>query len=150
MFLSRYVHLPYWYTVWYEHERYGDPVIRPLTYHYPQDTETLEMDNQWLVGQDILVQPVTDENALNVRVYMPGGFNQQWFDIEQNLVYRGMGFYTVIVPLDYTPVFYRGGSIITRKDTPRPSSELMRDDGITLYVFLDENQFAAGMFTSRT
>lgn len=35
--------------------------------------------------------------------------------------------------------YYRGGSIIPRKERPRRASSLMRNDPYTLYVVLDSN-----------
>lgn len=141
---SRYSHLPYWYTIWYEHERFGDPVIRPIIYHYPADTNALDIDDQWLVGKDILVHPVAEKSATAVRLYFPGGPNQLWFDIDKQRTYRGNGYEIISVTADYTPVFYRGGSIIVRKDLNRPSSALMHQDPFSIYVFLDDNNTAVG------
>ncbi|GJQ88227.1 hypothetical protein Trydic_g13218 [Trypoxylus dichotomus] len=141
---ARYSHLPYWYTIWYEHERNGDPVIRPITYHYPSDPNALDIDDQWLVGKDILIHPVVEAGAQNVRVYFPGGENELWFDIEHGKTYTGVGYVNVPVTIDYTPVFYRGGSIIIRKDTPRPSTALTSQDPYSVYVFLDRNSQAVG------
>lgn len=36
-------------------------------------------------------------------------------------------------------MYYRGGSIIPRKDRPRRASTLTHDDPFTLYVALDNN-----------
>lgn len=47
----RYAHLPLWYTLFWEHSRTGDPVIRPLFYHYPEDANVLDIDNELLVGE---------------------------------------------------------------------------------------------------
>lgn len=44
----RYMHIPYIYTLFYEHVRTGDPVISPLFYHYPG---VQEYDTQMLVGK---------------------------------------------------------------------------------------------------
>jgi alpha-glucosidase (family GH31 glycosyl hydrolase) len=44
-------HLPVWYTLFYEHVRNGDPVIRPLFYHYPSDPDVFEIDDQLLLGE---------------------------------------------------------------------------------------------------
>lgn len=46
----RYAHLPYWYTLFFEHERTGDPVIRPLFYHFPQEADTYDLDHQLMAG----------------------------------------------------------------------------------------------------
>jgi mannosyl-oligosaccharide alpha-1,3-glucosidase len=37
--------------------------MRPLWAHYPADAHTFDMDDQWLVGEDLLVKPVTDEGG---------------------------------------------------------------------------------------
>lgn len=41
-------------------------------------------------------------------------------------------------------VFYKGGSIIPRKDRPRRSSVVMHNDPFTFYVALDQHQTASG------
>lgn len=46
--------------------------------------------------------------------------------------------------MDQTPVFYRGGCIVFRKDTPRPSTFHMRRDSYNIYVFLDADMRASG------
>ncbi|KAK4873325.1 hypothetical protein RN001_015354 [Aquatica leii] len=50
---QRYAHLPVWYTLFHEHEETGEPVIRPLVYHYPSDLNVFDIDNQLLVGSSI-------------------------------------------------------------------------------------------------
>lgn len=47
----RYAHLPVWYTLFFEHWRYGEPVIRPLFYEYPMDSGSIGIENQILVGK---------------------------------------------------------------------------------------------------
>lgn len=140
----RYSFLPVWYTLFYEHERYGNPVIVPISYHYPSEPETLEMDDQWLVGRDILVHPVAEESAEEVEVYLPGGSNEIWFDITNNLAYQGYGYYKIAVTMDSVPVYHRGGSIIAKKNVVRQSSAFTHSDPYTIYVFLDVNDEATG------
>lgn len=48
---KRYTYLPYWYTLFYEHEKTAVPPMRPLWMEYPQDGETFSMDNQYLLGK---------------------------------------------------------------------------------------------------
>lgn len=44
----RYKHIPYLYTLFYEHNSTGEPIISPLFYHYPG---IQERDSQMLVGE---------------------------------------------------------------------------------------------------
>ena len=48
---ARYSYLPYWYTLFYEGEQKGHPVMRPLWVEYPTDHETFRMDDEYLVGR---------------------------------------------------------------------------------------------------
>ncbi|KAJ8910035.1 hypothetical protein NQ315_013243 [Exocentrus adspersus] len=118
----RYAHLPLWYTLFWEHETNGDPIIRPLFYQYPEDEAVLDIDNELLVG----------------------GPSEYWYDVEDYKLYQGTGNYNLPVSLDKNVAFYRGGSIIPRKDRPRRSASLMRNDPFTLYVALDSKKTATG------
>lgn len=140
----RYIHLPYWYTIFYEHYRTGEPVIKPLVLQYPTDENVLDLENEWLVGNDILVSPVMEENATQISVYLPGGSNDFWYDVENTLLYSGNGWVTISVDMSSNVYFYRGGSIIPRKEVIRSSTAYMHDDPITLYVFLNSSYEASG------
>lgn len=140
----RYAHLPLWYTLFFEHETTGEPVIRPLFYHFPEDENVLDIDKQVLVGNSVLARLIAEPGATTVNVYLPGGNTQYWYDIEDFKKYTGTGSHNIPVSLDKHVAFYRGGSIIPRKDRPRRASTLMRNDPFTLYVALDEKQSAKG------
>ncbi|KAB0792317.1 hypothetical protein PPYR_14276 [Photinus pyralis] len=141
---QRYAHLPVWYTLFHEHEVTGEPVIRPLVYHYPTDGNVFDIDNQLLVGSSIMARPVTESGASSATVYFPGGAQERWYDIEDFKPFQGSGSVTIPVSLDKSPVYYKGGSIIPRKDRPRRASTLTHDDPFTLYVALDHNNSAQG------
>lgn len=140
----RYAHLPLWYTLFWQHEITGEPVIRPLFYHYPTDENVLDIDNEVLVGNSVLARVISDPGVSSINVYLPGGANEYWYDIEDFRLYHGTGNYNIPVSLDKSLAFYRGGSIIPRKDRPRRSSSLMHNDPFTLYIALDSNQQASG------
>ncbi|RZC27677.1 Glyco hydro 31 domain containing protein, partial [Asbolus verrucosus] len=134
---TRYKHLPVWYTLFYQHTRDRDPIIRPLFYHYPEDTNVYQIDNQILVGSDILVRAVTEPGVSSVQVYFPGGASEFWVSAEGSEVFAGNGFAEVPVDIQSIPVFYRRQSVIVRKDTVRKNTAEMAQDGFTLYVTLD-------------
>ncbi|KAF5287933.1 hypothetical protein FQA39_LY15603 [Lamprigera yunnana] len=141
---QRYAHLPVWYTLFHEHEVTGEPVIRPLVYHYPSDPNVFDIDDQILVGSSIMARPITESRASFVSIYFPGGENEVWYDIEDFKSFRGTGSVNIPVNLDKIPVYYRGGSIIARKDRPRRASTLTHDDPFTLYIAVDNKNSAEG------
>jgi alpha 1,3-glucosidase len=112
------------------------PVMRPLFAEYPNDRRVFAMDDQWLVGRDILVKPVTDAGKLEVDVFFPGSHG--WYDFRTmalvDLSRSDDQVLTVAAPLDVIPVYLRGGSIIPKKMRLRRSSKLMFFDPYTLVV----------------
>uniref|UniRef100_A0A672N340 Glucosidase II alpha subunit n=1 Tax=Sinocyclocheilus grahami TaxID=75366 RepID=A0A672N340_SINGR len=71
---QRYALLPYWYQLFFQAYRTGMPVMRPLWVDYPKDTATFTIDDEFLIGSDLLVHPVTEEGSL---LYPP--HNLKWF-----------------------------------------------------------------------
>lgn len=145
---KRYTYLPYWYSLFYEHEQFGYPVMRPLLTHYPHDTEAYVIDNEYLLGAHLLVRPVLEPTAKSVDVYFPrngpSGESDRWYDIDDLRVFNTAGFVTVPVDSHKIPVYQRGGSIVPRKMRVRRSSPLMKNDPYTIVVCLDKNKEANG------
>uniref|UniRef100_A0A8C7J6J6 Neutral alpha-glucosidase AB n=1 Tax=Oncorhynchus kisutch TaxID=8019 RepID=A0A8C7J6J6_ONCKI len=132
---QRYALLPYWYQLFYHAHHSGQPVMRPLWVEYPQDTATFSMDDQFLLGRDLLVHPVTEEGARGVTAYLPGK-GEVWFDVHTFQKHNGAQNLYIPVTISSIPVFQRGGSIIPRKARVRRSSSCMEHDPYTLFVAL--------------
>ena len=49
----------------------GTPVLHPLWFKYPKDSNTYALDHQFFFGDSILVSPVTDDDATSVSIYLP-------------------------------------------------------------------------------
>jgi len=141
---TRYALLPYWYTLFYQDSVFGAPVMRPLWFDFPNDQTTYPIETEYLIGSDLLINPVTSENANSVSVYFPGDRTQRWYDVNDFTEYKGGNTETILTPLEKIPVFQRGGSIIPRKERARRSSALMVNDPYTLVIAVDENQSAIG------
>uniref|UniRef100_A0A672MZS7 Neutral alpha-glucosidase AB n=1 Tax=Sinocyclocheilus grahami TaxID=75366 RepID=A0A672MZS7_SINGR len=132
---QRYALLPYWYQLFFQAYRTGMPVMRPLWVDYPKDTATFTIDDEFLIGSDLLVHPVTEEGSRGVTAYLPGA-GEVWYDVHTFQKHNGAQNLYIPVTLSSIPVFQRGGSIIPRKDRVRRSSACMENDPYTLYVAL--------------
>lgn len=145
---KRYTYLPFLYVLFYEHERYGYPVMRPLLTHYPNDPDAFAIDDQFLLSDRLLVHPVTKEGATEVNVYFPrysstdGG--DLWYDVDDYTLFDSIGYVTVPVNRYKVPVYQRGGTIIPKRERVRRSSTLMKNDPYTLIVCLDRFKQANG------
>eukprot|EP01114_Cavostelium_apophysatum_P007213 TRINITY_DN1908_c0_g1_i2.p1 TRINITY_DN1908_c0_g1~~TRINITY_DN1908_c0_g1_i2.p1 ORF type:complete len:931 (+),score=264.69 TRINITY_DN1908_c0_g1_i2:127-2919(+) len=138
----RYAFLPFWYTLYRNNSVSGIPVIRPIWVEYPKDAEFFAEQDQFLVGGDLLIKPVTSRGATYVDVKLPG--TEPWYDFVANEKFDAPQSLRVPTPLDKIPVFQRGGSIIPKKERMRRSSLLMADDPYTLVVALDSKGSATG------
>lgn len=140
----RYTLLPYIYTQFYAAYEHLTPILRPLFLEYPKDPITFGIEDAFLVGRDLLVHPVTSEGAHHVDVYLPGLAKDVWYDFTTHHPYKAGRIITVDTPLEYTPIFQRGGSIIATKDRLRRATPMMKDDPFTLRIALDDAFSASG------
>uniref|UniRef100_A0A8C5A0A2 Glucosidase II alpha subunit b n=1 Tax=Gadus morhua TaxID=8049 RepID=A0A8C5A0A2_GADMO len=134
---QRYALLPYWYQLFYHAHRTGHPVMRPLWVEYPQDAATFAMDDQFLLGRDLLVHPVTEEGARGVTAYLPGKGEVRRLHWAVSILHPMLSFFLQLMRT-FIPVFQRGGSIIPRKLRVRRSSACMEHDPYTLFVALSQ------------
>ena len=56
----------------------GNPIIRPLWWTDPEDEVALTCDDQFLLGDDLLVTPVLEQGMTSRDVYIPAG---SWKDV---------------------------------------------------------------------
>lgn len=143
---ERYQHLPYWYTLFWQHSTTGEPVIRPLVYEYPNQSEFSQVDDKFLIGKDVLVCPILYTAQIELEIKFPGKENDIWYRFKSERVesYQSFTKHYTFTDLDTLPVFYRGGAVIPIKLNVEKSTILMRDSRLTLYIFLDTSGCAVG------
>ena len=105
----RYRLLPYLYTTFAEAARTGAPIARPLIYAYPDDPALAEVDDEILLGPDLLAAPVLDENQPKRVMRFPRGAWVDWLTGERIV---GPLRQLVDSPIDVLPLFAREGAII--------------------------------------
>ncbi|KAJ2696152.1 glucosidase II [Coemansia sp. IMI 209128] len=140
---ERYRLLPYWYTLFREASLTGMPLVRPVWMEFPQETSMFSEDSSFMVGSAIMVIPATDaDTSMPIDVRLPT--QENWYDIRSHAAYIGPLKRQFATDLATTLVFARGGSIIPTRERHRGSSELMRRDPITLYVYVSQTGTATG------
>ncbi|XP_069181494.1 myogenesis-regulating glycosidase-like isoform X3 [Procambarus clarkii] len=81
----------------------GTPLIHPLALFDPNDTEAAKVHDEWILGEDLLIAPVTERGKRNRNIYLPTGI---WKDeIDGNLRRGGRWLKDYKVPLTKTPHF---------------------------------------------
>ncbi|MCA9540367.1 MAG: hypothetical protein KC620_15820, partial [Myxococcales bacterium] len=99
--------IPYLYALFAT----GAPPLRPMAWHWPDDPTLRAVDDQFLLGPDLLVAPVLTEGATRRTVQTPPG---RWFDALSGAAYDGPGPIEVDAPLAALPMFAREGALIVR------------------------------------
>jgi len=110
---------------------------------YPKDVASFGIEDEHLLGDSLLVHPVTNAGVSSVKVYFPG-HDVLWYEIENYQVYQGAGYQTIPVTIEKIPVFQRGGVIVSKKERARRASTAMSKDPYTLIVTLDQQGQAQG------
>lgn len=139
----RYTLLPYWYTLFYHASDTGTPIVRPLWVEFPEEKNTFSMEDEFLLGENLLVKPVTTQGQSTIDVYLPGK-DEYWYDLSDYKIYKGENTIYVSTPLEKIPLFQRGGSVIATKQRVRRCSALMHRDPYTLTIALNPKAQAEG------
>jgi alpha-D-xyloside xylohydrolase len=91
--------------------RTGAPPMRPLFFDFPGDERAWTVDDQFLLGPDLLIAPVAEAGARSRPVYLPPG--TRWRHSETGAVHDGGSTVEAPAPLAHIPVFVREGAAVT-------------------------------------
>ncbi|HVW12221.1 MAG TPA: glycoside hydrolase family 31 protein [Mucilaginibacter sp.] len=105
----RYRMLPYLYSAFWEHHRYGFPIIRPVVMHEQGETTNHYRQDEFTFGDKILICPVMVPGQKSRKVYLPRG---KWYNFWTHEVVEGNKEVVVATPLETMPIFVKAGSII--------------------------------------
>jgi alpha-glucosidase len=83
----------------------GAPILRHMMLVFPDDTETWDLSDQFMIGDSLLVAPVVAEGATTKSVYFPEG---SWYDVWTGESLEGGARIEVPAPLGSPPVYSFG------------------------------------------
>lgn len=139
--MIRYRFLPYLYTLLFRAHRYGETVARPLFIEFPEDTNTYNIDTQFLWGSGFMIAPVLEDNTTNVNVYLPNGV---WYDFYNKTIILSKGdYYNFNAPIDTIPLIIRGGYILPAQ-VPAKTTTNSRKNNFELLIGINEAGNALG------
>ncbi|WP_411844861.1 glycoside hydrolase family 31 protein [Roseibacillus persicicus] len=105
----RYRLLPYIYTSFYQHIQTGDPILRPLIYLDHEDTETFHRADEFTLGDNLVVCPITEAGSEGRWMYLTKGHYYNYWNDE--LVAGGEEIFCQ-AKLDQIPFFVRAGALL--------------------------------------
>lgn len=106
----RYRLLPYLYTAFWQASQQGLPIVRPMVLEFQDDPQTYLLEDQFMVGDALLVAPVLTPETDSRPVYLPQG--QAWVDYWTGQYHPGGQTLTVNAPLTRLPIFIKAGTVL--------------------------------------
>jgi oligosaccharide 4-alpha-D-glucosyltransferase len=148
--LFRYSYLPHLYNLAYQQTKNGAPIIAPLYFYFPADTVAAKIEDQFMLGRDVVVAPVLEKRATARKYYLPGG---KWFDLQQMKIIEGGKWITRTIGIKDFPILLRESGFMVLNGNnlhantsqysgnrlavfymiskKKSSSELYNDDGVS-------------------
>ncbi|KAG2021300.1 alpha glucosidase [Coprinopsis cinerea AmutBmut pab1-1] len=138
----RYRLLDYLYTGLYQAHLDGTPVLSPVWYKFPKDTETFPIDLQFFYGAHILVSPVTEEGSTSVTYYLPA---DTWYDFFTLAPVTRTGWVTQHrVSHAQIPMHIRGGAVLPLRSEMAMTTAELRTKPFDIVVAPDARGNASG------
>nr|WP_294776704.1 TIM-barrel domain-containing protein [uncultured Flavobacterium sp.] len=165
----RYQLMPYNYTLAFDNNQNGTPLMRPLFFEEPTNEKLLNEKESYFWGNAFLIKPITKSGVTSTEVYFPKSNN--WFDFYTGKKYNAGSTEMVKVEETYIPTFVRGGSFVPMiesiqhtenysldnfnlhyyfdESVAHSTGMLYNDDGVTPNTF-EKEQYEAIHFSSKT
>ncbi|WP_156289341.1 glycoside hydrolase family 31 protein [Oceanobacillus salinisoli] len=105
----RYEWMPQLYSLFYEASKTGLPVMRPLLMEFPMDAKTYNLNDQFMLGDNVIFAPILQPSVTDRAVYLPKG---EWVEFSTGEVYEGEKTHLIHAEIDELPIFVKNGTVI--------------------------------------
>ncbi len=111
---TRYRLIPYLYDTFVKAAENNDLYFKPLAFEYLDDTFAAGVEDQLMIGQEIMIAPVYTQNAKGRYVYLPEEMTLVKFTRDNHYTQEKLakGHHYIEVSLAEVPVFIRKGKTI--------------------------------------
>ncbi len=143
----RYKLLPHLYSLAAGVHYNNGTILRGMMMDFPADKKVESINDQFMCGSSLLVNPVYNYKQRNRNVYLPAGIN--WYNLYSNKMYSGGQTILADAPINNIPVFVKEGAIIITGPVMQYSNQKPADSlTITIYgkkdasfvLYEDENE----------
>ncbi len=155
----RYSLLPYIYSTSWDVTKHQSSMMRALVMDFANDKQALDINDEFMFGKSLLVNPVTESMYLKAKVrgrdtvnvadfssvktkevYLPDGCG--WYDFWTNEKFNGGQSIHKEVPIDIIPLYVKSGSILPIGPKVQYATEKSWDN-LEIRVYAGDD----GMFT---
>jgi alpha-D-xyloside xylohydrolase len=128
----RYRLLPYVYSLAGAAYHNDGTIMRGLVMDFPTDTAVTNINDEYLFGPSLLINPVTAYKARSREVYLPKGAG--WYNLYNGSFVNGGQRVVADAAYERMPLFVRSGSILPFGPELQYTSEKPAEE-ITLFVY---------------
>lgn len=143
----RYRLIPYLYSEYMKAALKDDLYFKPLAFVYPNDAQAVRIEDQMMLGNEIMIAPVYTQNAKGRVVYLPEEMKFVKFRANGVITEKtlGKGYHFVEVALNEVPLFIRKGKCIpvaapaeTVDELNEDTIELIGYEGASYELYTDD------------
>ncbi len=129
----RYRLLPYLYAAFLRAAETGAPVQRPLVFDHQDDPAVRALDDEFLLGPDLLVAPVVGPGVTARQVYLPAG---DWYEWDTDRCVAGRAWDLAPTPMDRIPLYARAGAVVPMWPAAPASTDAHHPAVVELHLFV--------------
>ncbi|ALC91892.1 alpha-glucosidase [Bacillus sp. FJAT-18017] len=133
----RYEWMPQLYTLFAEANATGVPVMRPLLMEYPDDPQTWNISDQFMLGNNVIIAPVMQPGAVCRAVYLPEG---DWVDYWTDQPVQGGTHHLASAGIETLPIFIKKGTALALTDAKLSAS--LPDQRLIIHLYYKEGSFS--------
>ncbi|AFY47205.1 family 31 glycosyl hydrolase, alpha-glucosidase [Nostoc sp. PCC 7524] len=105
----RYRLLPYLYTLTWETNQTGHPLVRPLFWADSKNPQLWAVEDAFFLGDALLIAPIVEEGATSRSIILPQG---HWYHFWDDAPFPGGNQIDIAAPQEQIPVFVKAGSVL--------------------------------------
>ncbi|EHW9791662.1 glycoside hydrolase family 31 protein [Listeria innocua] len=130
----RYTFLPYIYTEFQKTAENGLPIVRPLYMEFKEERDLIQVNDQFMLGENILVAPIVREGQVKRLVRLPKG---TWFNYWTKEQVEGGDYIIADAPIDVMPIYIKAGTILPLGTSVQNTKETQ---DLALEIYLDNDE----------
>lgn len=112
-----------------------------MAHVFPSDPQCWDLDEQFMWGSSLLIAPVLRQGEIQKHVFLPK--TERWYDYYTGENQTTLDHKNVSAPLNYIPLYLRGGAIIPHQESAMNTVE-SRKNPFYFKVALDQRLQASG------
>jgi alpha-D-xyloside xylohydrolase len=138
--------MPYLWAQAIKTHEVGVPMMRAMIIAFSNDTSCKYLDQQYMLGDNLLIAPVMNEDGM-AEFYVPEG---TWYDVVTNDTYEGGKYYQRKCDYYQMPILARPNSIVTYGEfaTNNVVYDYLQNAEVTIYSLEDGKTATASIYDS--